>query len=147
MCACVKRCLYIHIYTYMECAASINLRRFCHRDYKSAQFLIHSLMEAFDLKLVAKIPHLSRANILRLFRAESERLELTTSLLNLLHNIVRVGSVPVTATQKSYFNAHSKLVLKLLNRKVPIDWKKKELEKNISLVINIAASCPTVAGS
>ena len=129
------------------CAAFINLRRFCHSDYKSAQFLIHSQMEAFDLKLVAKIPHLYRANILRLFRAESERLELTTSLLNLLHNIVRVGSVPVTATQKSYFNTHSKLVLKLLNRKVPIDWKKKELEKNISLVINIAASCPTVAGS
>ena len=42
---------------------------------------------------------------------------------------------------------HSDLVLDLLSPKKSLKWKKRQLENHIPLVINIAASCPTVAGS
>ena len=104
-------------------------------------------MDDFDLDLVTKIPNISRNEVLKLLHKESEQLPLTTSLLNLLHNIVIVGSVAVSESQKEYFDSHADLVLKLLNPKIDIFWKKRQLEKDISLVLNIATSCPTVAGS
>ena len=73
--------------------------------------------------------------------------ELTKSLLNLLYNIIRVGSVKVSATQRSYFDKHANLVLKLLAKSTPLAWKKRQLQRNLPLVLNIAASCPRVVGS
>jgi hypothetical protein len=102
-------------------------------------------MEGCDVKVIAQIPRLPRAQVRKLLREESSDLETTKSLLNLLFNIVSVGSVPVSATQKAYFDQHADLVLELLGRR-SLSWKKALLEKEIGLVINVAASCPIAGG-
>ncbi len=103
-------------------------------------------MEGCDVELISKIPRIPRAGVRKLLTSESPKLEVTKSLLNLLYNIVTVGSVPVSVTQKTYFDQHSEIVLELLG-KGSLKRKKTILEKDEALVINIAASCPTVAGS
>jgi hypothetical protein len=104
-------------------------------------------MENFEHELVCQLARVNRAQIKRRLKDESGRLELTKSLLNLLYNIVKVGSVPVSETQKRFFDRNATLVLKLLNKSTSLKWKKQQLQRNAALVLNIAASCPTVAGS
>lgn len=104
-------------------------------------------MEGFDIETIALIPRISRQQVSRLVQNEPSSLPVTKSLLNLLYNIVQVGSVPVSQTQKAYLDSHSELVLALLTKTRSLKWKKTQLERNPALVINIAASCPTVAGS
>ena len=104
-------------------------------------------MEGCDCGLISRLLQVSRQDVRRLFKAESNQLELTKSLLNLLYNIVIVGSVPVSPTQKAFFDAHSNLVLSLTSKSKSLKWKKAKLEKNVALVLNIAAACPIVAGS
>ena len=103
-------------------------------------------MEGFEHKTIEGIQRASPVQIRQILRNETRDLEVTKSLINLLHNIVRVGSVPVTEAQRIYFDENSDIVLRLLNRKVSITWKKEALTKNLGLVRNIAASCPPVAG-
>ena len=103
-------------------------------------------MEGIDVELVGSLNQISRNQVKRLLRIETPQLELTKSLLNLLHNIVRVGSVNVTPTQRKFFDKHSDLVLGLLSKSKSLRWKKAQLEQNIPLVLNIAASCPRVVG-
>jgi hypothetical protein len=105
-----------------------------------------TVMDGCDAKVIAQIPRLPRGQVRQLLKRESSDLEVTKSLLNLLFNIVTVGSLPVTGTQKAFFDEHAGLVLELLGRR-SLKWKKEQLEKEIGLVINIAASCPTVVGS
>jgi hypothetical protein len=104
-------------------------------------------MEGLDIDRICRIPQLSKPDIRKLLKAESTELEVTVSLLNLLHNIVRVGSVSVSRTQKDFLDKNSALVLQLLSKNRSISWKKSQLETNIPLVITIAGSCPTIAGS
>jgi hypothetical protein len=104
-------------------------------------------MEGCDSALISRLLQVSRADVRRLLKNESTQLELTKSLLNLLHNIVIVGSVPVSPIQKAFFDAHSNLVLLLTSKSKSLKWKKTKLEKNIALVLNIAAACPIAAGS
>ncbi len=103
-------------------------------------------MEGCAVDLVSRLLQVSRPDVRRMLKNESRQLELTKSLLNLLHNIVIVGSVPVSPTQKAFFDAHSNLVLSLTSKSKSLKWKKDQLEKNVALVLNIAASCPIVAG-
>ena len=98
-----------------------------------------------DAELISQLPRLPRPKVRQIIKNESPEREVTKSLLNLLENIIRVGSVPVSQTQKAYFDKHSEVVLHLLGSRKSIAWKKKVLEEDISLVLNIAASCP--AGS
>ena len=104
------------------------------------------MLEGCLCDAVSRLPHLNRSQVLQVLQGESKDLEITKSLLNLLHNIVRVGSVPVTKAQKDFFDSHAQLVLGLLNATKPLKWKKAALEANLPLVVNIAASCPTAAG-
>ena len=103
-------------------------------------------MEGCLTDVICRFPKINRSEVRRILTSESNDLEITKSLLNLLHNIVRVGSVPVSPTQKAYFDDHVDQVLDLLSAKNSLAWKKALLEQNISLVINIAASCPTAVG-
>ncbi len=103
-------------------------------------------MDGCDAGTICQIPKLTRAQVRKLLEKESTELEVTKSLLNLLHNIVVVGSVPVSGTQKAFFDSNAVLVLGLLGRR-SLKWKRTLLLKDIAIVINIAASCPTVAGS
>jgi len=103
-------------------------------------------MENIDIAAVQQLTRVSRTKLRQLLKSESRQLELSKSLLNLLHNIIRVGSVPVSETQKRFFDKNANLVLKLLDRRQPLAWKKSQLERNAALVLNIASSCPVVAG-
>lgn len=103
-------------------------------------------MDGCDIEIISQLSRTSRYQVSKIINSESIELEITKSLLNLLYNIVHIGSVPVSPTQKAYFDKHSQLVFDLLKKSKSLKWKKAQLENNVSLVINIAASCPTVAG-
>lgn len=104
-------------------------------------------MEGCDIKAICQIPRLSKREITKLLKEESGKLEITKSLLNLLYNIVEVESVPVTKIQIDIFKKYWGTVDELLSTGKSYKWKKAKLASNLNLVINIAASCPTVAGS
>ena len=106
-----------------------------------------SFMEGCAVGRVAEISRGPRQRVKRILDLESDQLEVTKSLVNILYNIVIVGSVPPTATQRTFFDKHSEIVFQLVSRSRALHWKKETLRDNISLVINIAASCHTVAGS
>ncbi len=104
-------------------------------------------MEGIDIDSVRRLTSVPRKDVKRILAGESKQLEVTKSLVNLLHNIIRVGSVPVSTTQRTYFDKHADKVWSLLSKTTSLHQKKKTLESNIDLVLNIAASCPTVDGS
>ncbi len=103
-------------------------------------------MEGCDVQLISNILRIPRPKVRKLLQKESSELEVTKSLLNLLYNIVVIGSVPVSQTQKDYLDRHSDIVHDLLGNR-SLKWKKAALEKDPALVLNIAASCPTAVGS
>lgn len=104
-------------------------------------------MDGCATEIISTIRSLSRPQIRKLLQSETKELEVTKSLLNLLYNIIVVGSVPVSPTQKSFFDEHVDVTLHLLGKRSSLKSKKKLLEDNLEFVINIATSCPTVAGS
>lgn len=103
-------------------------------------------MEGCVVERVAEISKVPRRQIKRIINSESDQLEVTKSLLNILYNIVIVGSIPPTTTQRAFFDNHSDLVFQLVSNSKALHWKKQALLENIPLVINIAASCHTVGG-
>lgn len=105
------------------------------------------VMEGCDVDIISKIAKTPRAQVQRILKFESDHLEITRSLLNLLYNAVIVGSLPVSSTQKAYFDSNAEQVRHLIGTSKSIIWKKQELTENSALTINIAALCPTVAGS
>ena len=100
-------------------------------------------MEGCLCDVVSRLPHLEPQEVLQVLRSESKDREVTISLLNLLHNIVITGAVPVSKGQTDFFDKNVATVLHLLGSKKSLKWKKKTLEDNISIVLNIAASCPS----
>lgn len=106
-----------------------------------------SLMEGCSASRVAEISRVPKRQVKKILDSESDQLEVTKSLVNILYNIVIVGSIAPTSTQRAFFDKHSELVFQLVSKSRPLYWKKQELRENISLVLNIAASCLTVAGS
>ena len=103
-------------------------------------------MEGCDVEIISQILRVARPQVKKILKGESNKYEITKSLLNLLHNIVVVGSLPVSKTQRAYFDSNAELVLQLLSSSKSLTWKKSVFETNTPIVLNIAASCPTVAG-
>lgn len=103
-------------------------------------------MEGCDVAVVSQILRVARPQVKKILKGESDKYEITKSLLNLLYNIVVVGSLPVSKTQRAYFDSNAELILQLLSSAKTVTWKKGVFENNTALVLNIAASCPTVAG-
>lgn len=101
-------------------------------------------MEGVDIELVRLVAKLNKSDISKIFAAEGAQLEVTKSLLNLLFNLVKVGSIPVSTHQKEFFDQRTSSVLNLLSDTKSLQQKKKILQKDPELVINIAASCPSV---
>jgi hypothetical protein len=101
-------------------------------------------MEDIAFDVICRIPLLSNQEIRRLLASESRHYEITKSLVNLLYNIVTVGSVPTTRLQKEYFEKYTRPVLDILSTKKPLYAKKRVFERNIDLVIRIAEACPPV---
>lgn len=83
----------------------------------------------------------SPSQVKQILVGESANLEITKSILNLLHNIVVVGSVPVSTTQREFLDSNTKLVLDLLSRRKTLQSKRQILLKNPNLAIAISASC------
>ena len=104
-------------------------------------------MNGCDVQAITRITRTPRTQVLKVLKTESPLFEITKSLLNLLYNAVIVGSLPVSQTQKDYFDTNSQVVRSLLDQSKSIKWKKDILTRNPALIINIASLCPIVAGS
>ena len=98
------------------------------------------------LESIFIFPKLLNNQVGAILRNESRQFEVTKSLLNLLHNIVLVGSVTVSQEQKEVIDKHADLVWLLLSKSKSLKWKRRALADNIDLVVCIS-SCPTTAGS
>lgn len=99
------------------------------------------------LESISVFQKLSKRQVGAILLNESSQFEVTRSLLNLLHNIVLVGSVPASQEQKKIIDKHADLVWLLLSDSKSLKWKRKVFADNIDLVNCISASCPTIAGS
>ena len=98
-------------------------------------------MEGCLCDVLSKFSSYSRAQIIHTISSESRELEITKSILNVLHNIVLVKSIEVTRTQKDFLDKEAELVWHLLS-KDSLKSKKAILESNPDLVACIAYSCP-----
>lgn len=105
------------------------------------------VMDGCSTDVISKIAQTPRKSVPLILKGESVGLEVTKSLLNLLYNAVIVGSLPVSLTQKAFFDQHSDLVRSLLSTSKSFSLKKALLTEHPALVINIAGLCPTAVGS
>ena len=104
-------------------------------------------MEGCAVEVIRQIPKLSNYRVRSILQRETRQYKVTKSLLNLLYNIVIVGSVPTSVVQKVYFDQHSKLVWQLLSSSNTLRWKNEQFKKNIQFTKKVASTCPTVGGS
>ena len=106
-------------------------------------------MEVSDClcELVSKLPHLPNQKVLETLKGESKDLEVTKSLLNILVNLVEVGSLPVSKYQRQFLDSHAQVVLRLLSPKTSLREKKSILQGSLDLARAIALACPTAVGS
>jgi hypothetical protein len=103
-------------------------------------------MEGVDLKAILAIKKTNKDGWKKIINGETKSLQVTKSLLNILYNIIRVGSVPYTDSQKEFFDNRSTTVYRLLSKSTPLATKKRILTRSPDIIANIVASCPTVAG-
>ena len=101
-------------------------------------------MEGVEVGAIRNIAQGTEAVALQILKSESRELEITTSLLNIVHNVVEVGSIVVSRHQKEIYERYVDLVLCLLSPNYTLSWKKRALEANLPLVLVIANSCPPV---
>ena len=99
-------------------------------------------MEASLSAEIATFNILSPERVILLPQSESRHLELTKSLLNLLHNIVIVESVEASDNQKIVIDYHEPIIWKLLDDTTNLTAKKRLFERNVDLVQALAESCP-----
>ena len=93
-------------------------------------------------KTLQKLSRWDDCTVKQVLRGESQRFEVTKSLLNVLHNIVNVRNIILTPQQKLSFAEFSKVVVELIKKR-QIRAKKKILLKHLDLVRLIAQACPT----
>ena len=101
-------------------------------------------MDGCLCEVLTKFNTYSKSQIRHTIKSESRELEITKSLLNVLHNIIVVRSLEVTRTQKDFLDTKSEIVWYLLSGK-SVKSKKEVLEDNPELVACIAFSCPKAA--
>jgi hypothetical protein len=101
-------------------------------------------MDGVDIELVRVVAKLSKSEVRKILKAEGRQFEVTKSLLNLLYNLVKVGSIPVSSHQREFLDERAGSVLSLLSDGKNLEQKKKILLSQPELVLNIAASCPSV---
>lgn len=101
-------------------------------------------MDGVDREAIREIANSIPSEVKAILKQESSQLEVTKSLLNILHNLVRVGSIPVEAYKRKFFEDHASIILELLSPKKSLRWKKQAFERHPIIVINIATSWPTV---
>lgn len=95
---------------------------------------------------VKALRHLSGSQIKKVLKTESRNLEITKSLLNILHNIVNSGYIRIGYRKRKFFEDYTQTVLFLTSKKVSIVQKKKILLKNVAIISAIANTCLSIAG-
>lgn len=101
-----------------------------------------------EVSAICKIAHSTPETVKRLLRADSGEFPVTKSIINILHNIRLVGSIPVTKAQKRYLNNQESVVAFLLNDSHSINKLRSKLVANPKLVIFIAGvACALNAAS
>lgn len=98
-------------------------------------------MESCNVAALAPLAHASPKTIRDTLSSEA-KFEVTKSLVNLLYNIVVVGSVRVNDDTKSFIDRRVELVLALVSRSKPLWWKQQQLIHNPALVRTIVQACP-----
>ena len=83
----------------------------------------------------------SNRDVVNILKRESSRLEITKSLLNVLHNFTVLRNIPLTNRQKREFAPYTSKVQKLLCDN-SLKIKKNTLQKNPELAKLIAQVCP-----
>lgn len=99
-------------------------------------------MEGCLCEVLRQFHKLSDSEIKSVLSRESKDLEITKSLLNLIHNIVIIGSVSITKTQREFLDSNTILVLDLLSTRLSLKFKKALFLKHPSLTRYIAKLCP-----
>ena len=98
-------------------------------------------------KAVLELSQVSKRRVAsRLRREAQERRHLAsdslcTSLLNLLYNIVIVGSVPVNQAQRQALEQYTSTIWNILSKRTSLTAKCQLLIANPDLVIAIASTC------
>lgn len=100
------------------------------------------MAEGLLIGVILALRNLSDFEIAHVLRGESPRLEVTKSLLNILHNIVTVGSILLTKRQKESFRTVQASVEKLLGSKTTLSQKRGILLQHPALVKALASACP-----
>lgn len=102
-------------------------------------------MEGCNVPILAQLANASASIIRSTLKSDDYTFEVTKSLVNVLYNLVIVGSIPADSYTKSFLDRKAQLVLALVSRSKPLWWKHQQLIHNPALVQVIAKSCPNVA--
>lgn len=99
---------------------------------------------------IRSLNNFSQKEVVKILKAETDKLEITKSLLNILYNICIQRSVRLSQRQKTEFRHHVNTVQRLLdganrgkNRTTDIVGKRNILIRNPELCQLIASTCPT----
>lgn len=101
-------------------------------------------MEFVLWKVLGALAQSQESAVCQVLKSESKRLEITKSLLNVLHNIAVVQNIQLSARRKADFSKYTDQVHQLLS-KTSTSAKAKLLSKHPGLVKLIAVSCPKPA--
>lgn len=99
-------------------------------------------MEGCCLSIVKRIRSISRREISELLRGESEKHEVSKTILNILWNIVYSKALVLSDKNKANFQRHSALLRELSSKKTAFASKRHLLIKNPAAVKVIAQACP-----
>ena len=102
-------------------------------------------MDGCRSDILTSLAHATEEQIVVAIETETKYLEVTKSVLNVLYNIVSIGSIPISGATKSYLDNNSDLVLDLVSKSKPLWWKRQQLKRNPALAKIVAKTCPTAA--
>ena len=100
-------------------------------------------MEGCCIPLVNKLAACTPTQAKRLLKPDKSRAyELTRSILNLLHNASKVGSLNSASRHKQFLKKKKRTVVKLIVKKLSYAAKLEILLRNPELAIFAASLCP-----
>lgn len=99
-------------------------------------------MEGCLVATVRSLRQLGAERVLQVLQAESSRMEITKSILNILFNICFTKAVVLTQKQKKLFKAYDQQCIQLLSNEYNLAEKKQMLIRAPDLIQLIAQTCP-----
>ena len=99
-------------------------------------------MENCDARVIAAVVDLSLTQIAALLKTDRPGFRLTLSIVNLLHNLLEVGSLPVPSALRESFEAELELVDQLLRPAAPHARLNRLLQRTPRFIRMLARACP-----